>query len=334
MANNKVLITGSEGFIGSHLVEEMLKKGFSVKAFIHYNYMNSIGWLENIDKLLLENVEFIFGDIRDLECVEKALINCSSIINLAALIGIPYSYNATSSYVDTNINGALNCLLAAKKMKLDKIIMTSTSEVYGSGEYFPMDEKHPLKAQSPYAATKIGSDQLALSFYRSFELPVSVIRPFNTYGPRQSARAIIPTIISQLNNKSTTIKLGNIKAKRDFTYVSDTANGFIKALEKNESIGKVINLGTNYNFDIESIVNLISKLTNIKIKIESEEERKRPKLSEVDNLLCDNNLAKDLLNWEPLYSGKEGFEAGLKKTIKWFNQSENIKFYHSDKFVI
>ena len=332
MSKNKVLITGSEGFIGSHLVENMVKKGYSVKAFILYNFRNSSGWLQNLDKRLLNNIEFFYGDIRDYSSLENALKDCNSLINLAALIGIPYSYTSPFSYIDTNIKGSLNCLLASKKLNLEKIIMTSTSEVYGSGEYFPMDEKHPLKAQSPYAASKIASDQLALSFYRSFEEPISIVRPFNTYGPRQSARAVIPSIISQLTNNKTTIKLGNIDAKRDFTYVTDTVIGFVNALENKNSIGKVINLGSNFNISIKEIVKIISEITNKEILIDKDLNRFRPKKSEVDNLLCDNSYAKKILDWKPKYQDLNGFKNGLKKTIQWFQEEKNITFYDSDNF--
>ena len=334
MSKNKVLITGSEGFIGSNLVEEMVKNGISVKAFILYNFRNSPGWLQNIDKKILNEVEFFYGDIRDQESIEKSLNNCESLIHLAALIGIPYSYYAPQSYLETNIKGTLNCLISSRKHKLKKIIITSTSEVYGSGEYFPMDEKHPIKAQSPYAASKIASDQLSLSFYNSFEMPISIIRPFNTYGPRQSARAVIPSIIIQLKNNNNIISLGNLKAKRDFTFVTDTAKAFIKTLNNENSNGKVINLGTNFNVSIEKVVNTIGRILNKEIKIKQEKQRMRPRLSEVDNLLADNSLAKNILNWEPEYYGEKGFEKGIKKTIDWFQNEKNTIYYNSNDFII
>ena len=330
---SKILVFGSEGFIGSHLVEELIKSGYKVKAFVLYNYSNSNGWLDNIKKNIFKDIEICHGDIRDYGSVVNALKGCKSVINLAALIGIPYSYIAASSYVETNINGTLNILNACMKLSINKIIMTSTSEVYGSGKYFPMDENHPLNAQSPYAATKIGSDQLSLSFYKSFGMPISIIRPFNTYGPRQSARAVIPTIISQVFRFNKVIKLGNIHTKRDFTYVTDTVLGFVKALESDKSIGEVINLGTGTNFSIKDTIKIVSNIIGKNIKVKKENARLRPNLSEVDNLLSSNKKAKKLLNWKPKFNGKKGFETGIKHTIDWFSNEKNLQHYSSDTFV-
>ena len=314
----KILVTGADGFIGSHLVEKLVTKGYPVKAFVYYNSFNSWGWLDKINKDILNEVEIIPGDIRDFEIVKNAVSDCQLVFNLAALIGIPYSYLAPSSYVDTNINGALNVLQAAKNKNI-KVIQTSTSEVYGSPLKLPIEETHRLHAQSPYAASKIGADQMALSFYNSFNLPVSILRPFNTYGPRQSLRAVIPTIFTQvLNPKIKKIKLGNIYTTRDFNYIDDTVDGFISTINNNKIIGKTINLGNSYDISIKKVVELISKITKIKKEIDSDKKRIRPKKSEVDRLCASNELAKKILNWKPKYVGYKGFEEGLKLTLNWF----------------
>lgn len=314
----KILVTGADGFIGSHLVEKLVTKGYPVKAFVYYNSFNSWGWLDKIKKDILNEVEIIPGDIRDFEIVKNAVSDCQLVFNLAALIGIPYSYLAPSSYVDTNINGALNVLQAAKNKNI-KVIQTSTSEVYGSPLKLPIKETHRLYAQSPYAASKIGADQMALSFYNSFNLPVSILRPFNTYGPRQSLRAVIPTIFTQvLNPKIKKIKLGNIYTTRDFNYIDDTVDGFISTINNNKIIGKTINLGNSYDISIKKVVELISKITKIKKEIDSDKKRIRPKKSEVDRLCASNELAKKILNWKPKYVGYKGFEEGLKLTLNWF----------------
>jgi len=322
----KILVTGSDGFIGSHLVEKLVLKGFSVKAFVYYNSFGSWGWLDKINKKILKEVEIIPGDIRDSKIVDNAISGCDLVYNLAALIGIPYSYLAPSSYLDTNIRGTLNILESAKK-KNTKVIQTSTSEVYGNPVELPIKETHQLNAQSPYAATKIAADQLAISFYNSFNLPVSIIRPFNTYGPRQSLRAVIPTIISQiLNNKVEKIKLGNIYTTRDFNYIDDTVNGFVAAAKNNKIIGQTINLGNSFEISVKEVVNKVSKITKIKKKIDSEKKRIRPKKSEVDRLCASNMKAKKILNWKPKYEGIKGFEKGLKLTIEWFkNEKINEK---------
>lgn len=314
----KILVTGADGFIGSHLVEKLVTKGYPVKAFVYYNSFNSWGWLDKINKDILNEVEIIPGDIRDFEIVKNAVSDCQLVFNLAALIGIPYSYLAPSSYVDTNINGALNVLQAAKNKNI-KVIQTSTSEVYGSPLKLPIKETHRLYAQSPYAASKIGADQMALSFYNSFNLPVSILRPFNTYGPRQSLRAVIPTIFTQvLNPKIKKIKLGNIYTTRDFNYIDDTVDGFISTINNNKIIGKTINLGNSYDISIKKVVELIGKITKIKKEIDSDKKRIRPKKSEVDRLCASNELAKKILNWKPKYVGQKGFEEGLKLTLNWF----------------
>ncbi len=331
---NRVLITGSEGFIGSHLVETLIKKNCSVKAFVQYNSFNNIGWLNDLDKKILNNLEIFFGDIRDFESVKKAVNNCDSIINLAALIGIPYSYQATESYLDTNVKGLLNLMNACKNNQ-KKIIHTSTSEVYGTAQSYKINEKHPLVAQSPYAATKVAGDQLAMSFYRSFDLPIGVIRPFNTFGPRQLLRAIIPTIICQtLDPKLQSINLGNLSTKRSFNYIKDITDGFYLALKSKNIIGEQINLGTSYNVSIKEIVNEVANITKIKKKIIIDQNRVRPKKSEVMRLSADSSKAKKLLRWKPKFIGKDGFKKGLKLTIDWFAKNKIYKDYNSKNYQI
>ena len=322
----KILVTGADGFIGSHLVEKLVKKGYSVKAFVYYNSFNNWGWLDKINKEILNEVEILPGDIRDFELVKNAVSDCQLVFNLAALIGIPYSYLAPSSYVDTNINGILNILQSTKNKNI-KVIQTSTSEVYGSPLKLPIKETHRLYAQSPYAASKIAADQMALSFYNSFNMPISIIRPFNTYGPRQSLRAVIPTIFAQiLNPKIKKIKLGNIHTTRDFNYIDDTVDGFISTINNNKIIGKTINLGNSYEISVKKVVDLVSKITKIKKDIDSDKKRIRPKKSEVDRLCASNELAKKILHWKPKYEGLKGFNKGLKLTLNWFkNETKTDK---------
>ncbi len=330
----KIFLTGSEGFIGSHLVEKLLDNNHQVTAHYLYNFSNSIGWLKSINNKKLKKVNIVKGDIRDLQLTKKLSKGHNVFINLAALIGIPYSYDATKSYYDTNLTGTLNLLECAKHHKIKQFIQTSTSEVYGSANYTPIDEKHPLNAQSPYAASKIASDQLALSYYNSFNLPVTIIRPFNTFGPRQSLRAIIPTIISQMNGNKPNIKVGNIFPKRDFNFVGDVCDAFVKTLYKKQSFGKVINVGSGYNISIKELIKLVAQAMNKKkYTIKIEKKRKRQKLSEVDNLLCDNNRAKKILKWKPRYSGKKGFSIALSNTINWYLKNENKKFFSNNNFI-
>jgi len=326
----KILITGADGFIGSHLTELLVREGYDVKSFVLYNSFGSLGWLDNVDKDVLDNLEIFKGDIRDPNAVRSAVRGCEKILNLAALIAIPYSYYSPDSYVDTNIKGTLNLLQAAKDLNINQFIHTSTSEVYGTAQFVPITEKHPLNAQSPYAATKIGADQLAMSFYSSFELPVSIIRPFNTYGPRQSARAVIPSIITQIANDKFKIKLGSTYPTRDFSFVEDTVSGFRCAINCKDSIGEVINLGSNFEISISDTVTCIAEVMKCKVEIITDEQRKRPKLSEVERLFASNKKAKELLNWRPKYSGKEGFKKGLQKTVDWFLIKENLANYNSD----
>lgn len=319
----KVLVTGSEGFIGSHLVEALVLDGQEVKALCLYNSFNSRGWLDTLDKKILNSIEIISGDIRDSFLVENISRKQDAIIHLAALIAIPYSYRSPKSYLDTNINGAINILEAAKKNNIKKTLITSTSEVYGSAQKIPITEEHPLSAQSPYAATKIASDQLALSYYRSFKLPVSVIRPFNTFGPRQSLRAVIPSIILQtINNKK--IEAGNLYPTRDFTYVKDICRAFIFALKKKNIDGEVINLGSQFEISIQETIQEILKISGSKKKVFKNRKRERLKTSEVNRLYSDSSKAKKLLGWQPEHKGKSGFIKNLKKTYEWFAENKNL----------
>ena len=316
--NKKVLITGAGGFIGSHLTEKLVASGYQVRAFIHYNSRNTWGWLD--PSKCKDSIEIISGDIRDADILRQAMRGVDLVFHLAALIGIPYSYQSPEAYVETNIKGSLNILQAAKDCGVEKIILTSTSEIYGTAQSVPIAETHPVNPQSPYAATKASADLLALSFYRSFNLPVAIVRPFNTYGPRQSARAVIPTIITQILNGNKKIKLGSLTPTRDLTYVEDTVNGFIRAGDCSGAIGEIINLGSNQEISIGDLAWLISGLLNKNIKIESERGRQRPVKSEVEQLMADNSKAKRILNWVPEYS----LEEGLKKTVEWFKGNKNI----------
>jgi len=322
----RLLVTGADGFIGSHLTEELVKKGYKVKAFVYYNSFNSWGWIDTFPKDIKEKIEIFTGDIRDPNGVKTAMENCDIVFHLAALIGIPFSYHSPDSYIDTNIKGTLNVLQAARQLKTERILVTSTSEVYGTAKYIPIDENHPYQGQSPYSATKIGADRIAESFYRSFNLPVTIVRPFNTYGPRQSARAVIPTIIIQLNNNFKKIKLGNLSPTRDFVYVKDVVNGFIEIAKSNKTIGEEINIATQSEISIEDLAKEIIKQINPKAEIVRDKKRVRPEKSEVERLYGSNEKIKILTNWQPKYS----LSKGLKETIKWFSKKENITQYKAD----
>ena len=326
----KILITGAAGFIGSHLVERLFKDGYDLKLLLPYNVDNSWGWIDTLDNEIKNNVEIICGDICDQDLVRKITKDVNIIFHLAALISIPYSYVSPRSYISTNVIGTLNLLETLKNSQIELFVNTSTSEVYGSAQYSPIDESHPLNAQSPYAATKISADQLCLSYYRSFDLPISIIRPFNTFGPRQSLRAAIPTIISQALEKKTRIKMGNISTKRDFSYVTDTVSGFKYCIGNEKCLGETINLGTGIAFTIEDTIKYISELTNIDIIVEVDKNRLRPEKSEVNHLLSNNQKAKEILNWKPEFSNEKGFKLGLQKTIDWFKKPENLKLYKSN----
>ena len=326
----KVLITGADGFIGSHLAEALVNQGYNVKAFVLYNSFNSWGWLDKVSPEILKNIEIFSGDIRDPHGVKAAMRGCDAVLHLAALIAIPYSYHSPDTYIDTNVKGTLNVLQAAKELGIEKFVHTSTSEVYGTAKFVPITEEHPLQGQSPYSASKIGADQLAFSFYSSFDLPIIIARPFNTYGPRQSARAVIPTIITQLAKGQTEIKLGSITPTRDFNYIKDTVGGFIAALEAKVGFGEVYNLGSNFEVSIGDTVKIISKLMNKEVKIITDDVRIRPDNSEVERLWADNSKAIRQLNWQPSYSGVDGFKRGLAETISWFNNETNLSSYKSE----
>ena len=325
-----VLVTGADGFIGSHLTEALVRSGFKVRAFVYYNSFNSWGWLDQCADDVKGQFEVFPGDIRDPHGVKEAMKGCDAVLHLAALIAIPFSYHSPDTYVDTNIKGTLNVLQAARELGIKRIIHTSTSEVYGTAQFVPITEKHPLQGQSPYSATKIAADQLAYSFYSSFDLPVVTIRPFNTYGPRQSARAVIPTIITQIANGSHTIKLGATTPTRDFSYVQDTVSGFISALTSEAGLGEVINLGSNFEVSIGDTVRLIAETMDATIEIISDEVRMRPQNSEVERLWADNTKAKDIFAWRPTYTGHDGFKRGLAETIDWFTKVENLHGYKSE----
>ncbi len=318
----KALVTGAGGFIGSHLCEALAERGYKIKAFIRYNSRNSWGWLESSSHK--KEMEITSGDIRDYDSVKNAVKDVNMVFHLAALIGIPYSYISPLSYIKTNIEGTYNILQAAKELGVQRVIHTSTSEVYGTAQFIPISEKHPVNPQSPYAATKAGADFLALSFCRSFDLPVAIIRPFNTYGPRQSVRAVIPTIITQILSGKRKIKTGSLHPTRDLTYVKDIVEGFIAVAESEKSIGEVMNIGMNFEISIGDLGKLISKLINVEIKMEVEKERQRPEKSEVERLWADTKKAKSLLEWSPKYT----LEQGLKETIEWFKG--NLHFYKSE----
>jgi NAD dependent epimerase/dehydratase len=332
MSFKKILVTGADGFIGSHLTEELVRKGYNVRAFVFYNSFNSWGWLDESSREIKSSLEVFPGDIRDPHGVRTALKDCDAVLHLAALIAIPYSYHSPDTYVDTNIKGTLNIVQAAKELGIRKVVHTSTSEVYGTARFVPITEDHPLQGQSPYSASKIGADQIALSFYTSFGTPVSVIRPFNTYGPRQSARAVIPTIITQILNGKKEIELGSTFPTRDFNYVRDTVKGFIAALESSNGVGEVINIGSNFEISIGDTANEIAGILGADINIITDEIRLRPEKSEVERLWASNEKAKTLLDWAPEYGGIEGFRRGLKETIAWYSHPENLVKYKADSY--
>ena len=326
----KILVTGADGFIGSHLTERLVQIGYEVRAFVLYNSLNSWGWLDNCAPNVKNKFEVFAGDIRDPHGVKQAMKGCDAVLHLAALIAIPYSYHSPDTYLDTNIKGTLNVLQAARELEVQRIVHTSTSEVYGTARFVPITEEHPLQGQSPYSATKIAADQLAYSFYASFDLPVVIVRPFNTYGPRQSARAVIPTIITQIANGARQIKLGAISPTRDFNYVKDTVAGFISALNSKQGLGEVVNFGSNFEISIGDTAKLISKVMGKDLEIITDEERIRPEKSEVERLWADNTKAKELFNWQPKFGDREGFKRGLLETVEWLSKPNNLHGYKSD----
>ena len=330
----KILVTGADGFIGSHLVEALISEGCDVRALVFYNSFNSWGWLDTICEDYKKDLDVVAGDIRDPFGVRQTMEGCDVVMNLAALISIPFSYRFPSAYIDTNIKGALNVLQAAHELGVKKVIQTSTSEVYGTAQFVPITEKHPLQGQSPYSASKIGADQLAMSFFYSYDTPVSIIRPFNTFGPRQSMRAVIPTIIAQIASGQKTIKLGSLTPTRDFNYVSDIVRGFILAAKSDQCVGQTINLGSNFEVSIGETVQLISESMKAQVKTEQEDQRLRPEKSEVERLWACNLKAQEILNWTPVYEGREGFVKGLEETITWFSNSKNLKSYKTNIYNI
>jgi len=324
----KVLVTGADGFIGSHLVAYLVGQGYSVRAFCFYNSMSSLGWLDTLSEDVKSKIDFYLGDIRDAQLVNEAMNGIDIVYHLAALITIPYSYKATSSYIDTNIKGTLNVLEAAKINKVKRVLITSTSEVYGTAQYIPIDEKHPKNAQSPYAASKIGADALALSFYQSYGLPVTIVRPFNTFGPRQSIRAIIPTIITQLNNGNDVISLGNLKPTRDFLFIEDTVSAFDKISKAEKLIGQEVNIATNSEIGMRDLAKLIIEKINPKVTIKISEERLRSEKSEVYRLYGDNTKLLTNTNWMLTHT----FEEGLQKTIDWYSKPSNLQMFSNSDY--
>lgn len=334
MVSTKILVTGADGFIGSHLTEALVRAGYEVTAFVLYNSFNSWGWLDHCSEDVKGKFQVFAGDIRDPHGVKEAMKGCGAVLHLAALIAIPYSYHSPDTYVDTNVKGTLNVLQAARELGVRRVVHTSTSEVYGSARFVPITEEHPLQGQSPYSATKIAADQLAYSFYASFDLPVVVARPFNTYGPRQSARAVIPTVITQIATGKRQIKLGAVSPTRDFNFVKDTVAAFIAALESDKGCGEVINFGSNFEISVGDTVKLIAEAMNADIEILTDDVRLRPAHSEVERLWADNSKAHELFGWLPKYAGHDGFKRGLAETAEWFTHSDNLHGYKADIYNI
>lgn len=326
----KILVTGSDGFIGSHLTEELVRLGHDVRAFVLYNSFNSWGWLDNCSPEVKGKFEVFTGDVRDPNGVRTAMRGCDVVLHLAALIAIPYSYHSPDTYVDTNVKGTLNVVQAARDLDVRKVIHTSTSEVYGTARFVPITEEHPLQGQSPYSASKIGADQIALSFFSSFGTPVTVLRPFNTYGPRQSARAIIPTVISQILSGKRTLKLGALHPTRDFSFIEDTVRGFIAAMECEANNGSVCNIGSGFEISMGDTVQLIAECMGVSVSIECDGTRLRPEKSEVERLYASYAKAEQLMQWKPKFGGRDGFKTGLARTIEWFSQPANLVRYKAD----
>jgi NAD dependent epimerase/dehydratase len=328
----KVLVTGADGFIGSHLTETLVRRGFAVRAFVLYNSFGSWGWLDQCADDVRSALDVFAGDIRDPHGVRKAMTGCDAVLHLAALIAIPYSYHSPDTYIDTNVKGTLNVVQAARELGVRKVVHTSTSEVYGTAKFVPITEEHPLRGQSPYSASKIGADQIALSFHAAFGTPVTVLRPFNTYGPRQSARAVIPTVITQIASGKRTIRLGSTHPTRDFSYVSDTVAGFVAALNGTGTEGEVLNVGSGFEISIGDTARAIAAVMGKDIEIVADEERIRPQLSEVERLLADTAKARRLLGWSPAYGGLSGFKRGLEATVEWFTAPANLARYKSELY--
>lgn len=331
---SKVLILGADGFIGSHLTETLVRQGRDVRAFVLYNSFNSWGWLDQSPKTIRDHLDVFAGDIRDPHGVKEAMKDCDAVLHLAALIAIPYSYHSPDTYLETNVKGTLNVLQAARELAVRRVVHTSTSEVYGTAQFVPITEEHPLQGQSPYSATKIAADQLAYSFFASFGLPVVIARPFNTYGPRQSARAVIPTIITQIASGRREIKLGAVTPTRDFNYVQDIVAAFIAALDSDMGLGEVVNFGGSCEISIGDTVKLIAETMGVDVEVQYEEARLRPAKSEVKRLWADNTKAKRLFGWQPEYVGREGLKRGLTETAEWFGDRANLERYKAERYNI
>jgi len=332
LKGKKILVTGADGFIGSHLVEHLAGLGHEVRAFVLYNSLGSRGWLDGAS--FGRNVEFFAGDIRDAGSVRTAVQGCQVVLHLAALISIPYSYRAPESYIDTNIRGTMNVLQAARELAVEKVVHTSTSEVYGTARFVPITEEHPLQGQSPYSASKIAADQMATAYFSSFGVPVAIMRPFNTYGPRQSARAVIPTVITQIAAGKRALRLGALHPTRDFNYVGDTVRAFVATAESDRSAGEVINIGSNFEVSIGDTVRLIAQVMQAEVSVQTDENRLRPKDSEVERLWADNAKARRLLQWEPSYGGLDGLRRGLAETVAWFKEPRNLRLYRPDEYSV
>ncbi|MBS0366238.1 MAG: SDR family oxidoreductase [Proteobacteria bacterium] len=334
LQGRKVLVTGADGFIGSHLTEYLVSQGAQVRAFVYYNSFNSWGWLDEVDDRIKRSIDVFNGDIRDPHGVRIAMQGCTVVFHLAALIAIPYSYHSPDTYIDTNVKGTLNVVQAARDLDVERVIHTSTSEVYGSARFVPITEEHPLQGQSPYSASKIGADQIATSFFLSFQTPVAVIRPFNTYGPRQSARAVIPTIITQIASGARQIQLGATHPTRDFNFIRDTVRGFVAVAECDAALGRVINIGSNYEISVGDTARMIGELMNRQIEFKAETQRLRPPGSEVERLWADNSRARELTGWTPEYAGIDGLRRGLRETIAWFADPNNLRRYKAGSYNI
>lgn len=330
----KILVTGADGFIGSHLTEHLVRAGHDVRAFVLYNSFNSWGWLDDSEPAVRDSLDVFAGDIRDPHGVRTAMQGCDVVLHLAALIAIPYSYHSPDTYIDTNIKGTLNVVQAARDLGVERVVHTSTSEVYGTARFVPITEEHPLQAQSPYSASKIGADQIATSFHLSFGTPVAVIRPFNTYGPRQSARAVIPSIITQIASGASQVRLGATHPTRDFTYVADTVRGFVAIAEADAAVGQVVNIGSNFEISIGNTARLIARLMQREVEFVSDDQRLRPATSEVERLWADNRRALDLTGWRPAAEGMATLEQGLRETIAWFSDADYLRRYKSDRYNI
>ena len=334
LAGKKILVTGADGFIGSHLTEQLVEMGAAVRAFVYYNSFNSWGWLDEANERIKRSLDVFAGDIRDPHGVRTAMQGCDVVMHLAALIAIPYSYHSPDTYIDTNVKGTLNVVQAARELGVERVVHTSTSEVYGTARFVPITEDHPLQGQSPYSASKIGADQIAMSFFHSFDTPVAVIRPFNTYGPRQSARAVIPTIITQVASGARQIKLGAMHPTRDFNYIGDTVRGFLALAECDAAVGQVANVGSNYEISVGDTARLIAQLMGREVEFVSDDQRIRPAGSEVERLWADNSRALALAGWAPEYAGVDGLKRGLAETIEWFGDPGNLRRYKAGLYNI